>query len=81
MRPEYWRHGDNNRALKHFINAKFGCDDDSLDGVKLLYKDGYASKDDFYAALRDYQTVEATKSPQREEAAECEEWANKMRGI
>ena len=74
--------GQFDRALKHFIiNAKFGCSD-SLEGVRLLYKDGYASKDDFYAALRDYQTaIEATKSPQREEAAECEEWANKMRGI
>ena len=57
------------RAVKHFIiAAKLGYDH-SLDALKTLYKDGLVSKDVFSAALRGYQTaIEATKSPQREEA-------------
>ena len=57
------------RAVKHFIiAANLGCDD-SLNALKTLYRDGLLSKDDFSAALRGYQTaIEATKSPQRDEA-------------
>ena len=40
-----------------------------MKGVKDLYRDGHVSKEDFTAALRGYQTaIEATKSPNREEA-------------
>ena len=61
------------RAAKHYIiAAKLGFDR-SLECVKDLYKAGHVSKEDFTAALRGYQTaIEATKSPQREEAAEFE---------
>ena len=57
------------RAVKHYIiAAKLGVDD-SLEVAKSLYKNGDASRDDFAAALRGYQTaIEAAKSPQREEA-------------
>ena len=36
----------------------------SLDNVKTLYEDGYASREDFAVALRGYQAaIEAAKSP------------------
>ena len=61
------------RAVKHFIiSAKLGIDK-SLECLKDLYREGLASKEDFTAALRGYQVaIEATKSPQREEATELE---------
>eukprot|EP00986_Skeletonema_menzelii_P011132 scaffold5658_cov114-Skeletonema_menzelii.AAC.2 len=67
-----WENGHNDRAVKHLIIAsKFGHDK-SLDSVKILYKAGYVSKDDFATALRGHQAaVDATKSPQREEAAKA----------
>ena len=57
------------RAAKHWIiAAKLGYDE-SLEAVKRLYKDGLVSKDDFATALRGHKAaVDATKSPQREEA-------------
>ena len=62
--------GQYDRAVKHFIiGAKLGYED-SLKCVKDLYKDGYVSKEEFAAALRGYKAaVDATKSPQRGEAA------------
>ena len=57
------------RALKHFIIAVKLGHDKSLDGAKGLYEAGLVSKDVFTAARRDHKAViEATKSPQREEA-------------
>ena len=57
------------RAVKHYIIAASLGLDHSLDTLRALYKDGDVSKEDFSAALRGYQTaIEATKSPQREEA-------------
>ena len=57
------------RAVKHWIIAANLGYDDSLEPVKILYKAGYVSKEDFTAALRGYQTaINAMKSPQREEA-------------
>ena len=69
------------RAAKHWIiSAKLG-DDESLKSVKSLYKIQYISKDVFATALRGYQTaIEATKSPQREEAAEVYKNYSSMRG-
>ena len=57
------------RAAKHWIiAAKLGFDD-SLGNVKLAYKDGHVSKEDFAAALRGHRAaIVATKSPQRQEA-------------
>jgi len=67
-----WKNGHYVRAAKHsIIAAKLGHDK-SLDSVKILYKAGYVSKDDFATALRGHQAaVDATKSPQREAAVEC----------
>ena len=63
--------GQHITAVKHYvIAAKLGFDD-SLKNVKTLYEEGRVSKDVFSAALLGYQAaIEATKSPQREEAAE-----------
>ena len=59
--------GRMDRAAKHYIiAAKLGYDK-SLKNVKILYKAGHVSKEDFAAALRGHQaTINATKSPQRE---------------
>jgi len=58
------------RAVKHWIiAANLGCGD-SIQQLKKGYKLGVVSKEDFAAALRAHQAaVDATKSPQREEAA------------
>ena len=63
------KNGTLDRAVKHFIiAAKLGFDI-SLEAVKNAYKAGLVSKEDFAAALCGYQAaIEATKSPQREEA-------------
>eukprot|EP00985_Skeletonema_marinoi_P028929 scaffold26313_cov80-Skeletonema_marinoi.AAC.2 len=59
------------RAVKHFIIAANIGYDDSIPALKDCYKEGKVSKADFAAALRAHQAaVDATKSPQRETAAE-----------
>ena len=56
--------------MKHWIIATNLGHDVSLKMVKDGYADGIVSKEDFAAALRAHQAaVDATKSPQREEAA------------
>eukprot|EP00984_Skeletonema_dohrnii_P020442 scaffold9973_cov72-Skeletonema_dohrnii-CCMP3373.AAC.1 len=61
--------GRPDRATKHFIiAAKLGYDN-SMKTVKVGFKGGLVSKEDFAATLRGHQAaVDATKSPQREEA-------------
>ena len=68
------------RAVKHWtIAAKLGFDD-SLKWIQKLYEDGCLSKDDFDSARLGHQTaIDATKSPQREEAAESEKQLTKLR--
>ena len=58
--------------MNHFIIAAKLGEDKSLQAVtKTAFRDGYVSKDDFEAALRCHKAaVDATKSPQREEADE-----------
>eukprot|EP00984_Skeletonema_dohrnii_P033556 scaffold30473_cov150-Skeletonema_dohrnii-CCMP3373.AAC.4 len=65
---EYFN-GRPDRATKHFIiAAKLGYDN-SMKMVKEGFKNGLVSKEDFAATLRAHQAaVDATKSPQREEA-------------
>jgi tetratricopeptide (TPR) repeat protein len=61
--------GRHERAAKHFIIAAKLGHDQALEMVKNGYKRGFASKDDFAAALRGHQAaVDATKSKQRENA-------------
>ena len=58
--------GSFERAKKHLIIAANLGHQNSLNGLRLLYADGHASKEDYASALRAYQTaVEATKSAVR----------------
>jgi TPR repeat protein len=55
--------------VKHLIIAAKLGHDMSVDLLKLCYRDGLVSKEDFAAALRGHQAAaDATKSPQREAA-------------
>ena len=72
--------GRMDRAVKHWIVAAKLGHDESLDTVKRVYMTGYASKEDFAAALRGHQAaVDATKSPQRDEAEFFTDYSNKSR--
>jgi TPR repeat protein len=66
------RNGRFDRAKKHWtIAANLGFHT-SLLGVKELYADGHASKDDYAGALHAYQAaLDATKSEEREVAEEA----------
>ena len=58
------------RMVKHFIIAANLGHDESIQELKKCYVRGFVSKEDFAGALRAHQSaVDATKSPQREEAA------------
>ena len=58
--------------MKHWIIAANLGHDKSIKQLKDCYAHGLVSKEDFAAALRAHQTaVNATKSLQREEAAEA----------
>jgi hypothetical protein len=60
------------RAKKHLIIAANLGYQDSLKGLRLLYADGHASKEDYAGALRAYQAaVDETKSEEREKAEEA----------
>ena len=66
-----WLNGRLDRAVKHFIIAANLGFQNSLNGLKHLYADGHASKEDYAGALRAYQAaVNATKSSEREKAEE-----------
>ncbi len=56
------------RAAKHLVIAANMGQDEALEALKRMYRDGLVSKEDFASALRAHQAaVDATKSPQREE--------------
>ena len=63
------RRGRVDRSVKHMIIAANLGHEQSLQALKVAYKDEFVSKEDFTAALRAYQAaVDATKSPQRDAA-------------
>ena len=66
-----YENGRVDRAVKHFIiAAKLGFDK-SLKNLKDLQEAGFVSEEEFASALRGHEAAtDATKSPQREEAAE-----------
>mmetsp|Transcript_26179 Transcript_26179/g.37368 ORF Transcript_26179/g.37368 Transcript_26179/m.37368 type:complete len:342 (-) Transcript_26179:225-1250(-) len=67
--------GMHERAVKHFIIAANLGFDHSLASLRIYYREGKVSKDDFTAALRGHQaSVDATKSHQREEAEGFAKW-------
>ena len=58
------------RMVKHFIVSANLGHDESIQELKKCYVRGFVSKENFAGALRAHQSaVDATKSPQREEAA------------
>ncbi len=69
-----FKNGNIERAVKHFLIAASQGVDNSIEMLMWLFKEGqgHVNKEDLTAALRAHQAaVDATKSPQREEA---EEW-------
>ena len=65
-----WQAGNMDQAVKHFMIAAGSGDSNSLERIKLLFKKGLVTKDDYAKALRAYQAyLVEIKSPQRDEAA------------
>ena len=63
------------RMVEHLIISANLGHDESIQGLKLCYKEGKVSKEDFASALRGHQAaVNETKSPQREEASKAWAW-------
>lgn len=66
--------GNTERALKHYMIAVKRGSTESLNGIKVLYSSGHATKGDYTKALQSYQEyLSEIKSPQRDEAAETYE--------
>mmetsp|Transcript_17119 Transcript_17119/g.29031 ORF Transcript_17119/g.29031 Transcript_17119/m.29031 type:complete len:303 (+) Transcript_17119:67-975(+) len=66
------KNGRHARAVKHLIIAANLGHYKATRALKLCYAEGHVSKEVFAAALRAHQAaVDATKSPQREEAAKA----------
>ena len=62
------------RALKHFMIAAKGGDANALKKIKMYYKYGYATKEDYMKALQSYQAyLGEIKSKQRDEAAAADD--------
>jgi len=63
--------GNVERAMKHWIIAAGTGDKDALDNIRRDYMRGFATKDQYTTALRDYQAYkEDVKSDQRDRALE-----------
>ncbi|KAK1742137.1 hypothetical protein QTG54_006702 [Skeletonema marinoi] len=72
IREGWCSNHNSERANKHLIIAANQGHDDSMKKLKEIYASGMVGKDDLAAALRAHQAaVDATKSPQREVAAEA----------
>ena len=72
IREGWCSNHNSERANKHLIIAANQGHDDSMKKLKEIYASGMVGKEDLAAALRAHQTaVDATKSPQREVAAEA----------
>ena len=64
-----WNNGDKERAVKHWIIAATQGQDESMKELMTVFKHGQLSKENLAATLRAHKAaVDATKSPQREEA-------------
>ena len=62
--------GNDDRALQHFIISARCGSADSLNSIKLMNKNGDATKDDYAKAIKAYQAfLDEIKSKQRDEAA------------
>ena len=66
--------GNLDKAFKHWMIAVKGGYDGSLHEIKVLYSNGYATKEDYTKALQSYQVyLSEIKSDQRDEAAAARE--------
>jgi len=66
--------GNKCKALKHYMIAVRGGAKNSLNNIKNMYLDGYATKDDYAKALQAYQVyLSEIKSDQRDKAAAAED--------
>jgi hypothetical protein len=75
-----WRNGRIERATKHMMIAAGQGNDDAIDTLRKEYAKGGISKENFAASLRAHQAaVDATKSPQREEAEEYQNFFENQR--
>ncbi len=64
-----YRHGNIERAVKHWFIAATQGHDDSIKELLKAFKEGFISKEDRAATLRAHHAaVKETKSPQRDEA-------------
>ena len=62
--------GNMDRALKHYMIAVRNGQNKSLEEIKELYTNGFATKEDYTNALQSYQTyLGEIKSEQRDKAA------------
>jgi len=62
--------GNFDRAIKHWMIAVRSGNSESLEGIKQLYSNAYATKEDYTTALKAYQEYLAEiKSDQRDKAA------------
>ena len=65
-----WLAANIDRALKHYMIAAGSGYSVSLENIKLMFMEGYATKDDYAKALRVYQAnLAEIKSAQRDQAA------------
>ena len=71
---KYGNIDDMDRSIRHFMIAVRDGHNKSLEKIKGLYKEGYATKDDYTKALRIYQEyLNEVKSSQRDKAAAASE--------
>ena len=64
------RAGNWDRAVKHWLISAGDGHNNSVKGIQLLYKEGYATKEDYSKALQAYQSyLDEIKSKQRDAAA------------
>ena len=62
------------RALKHYMIAVGGGDNNSLQNILHLYKHGHATKDDYTKGLLAYQKyLDEVRSEQRDKAAAADD--------
>ena len=65
--------GDKERAVNHWLIAAAQGEDESIKSLLLEFREGQVNKEDLDAALRAHKAaVDATKSPQRDEADRLE---------
>ena len=75
-----WTNGNAERAVKHYVIAATQGFDNSIKELMKVYRSGFVKKEVLAATLRAHKAaVDATKSPQREEAAADGDWEDWVR--